>query len=177
MSIDRLYLPVIEESEWNRAHGISDRLCEGERVSKTDNDFHDWYNSEAQRQAGLSGEMKSEGWNEFHGEAAGVEARADGLEKVIYAHWWRACAGDQGAMLPREYAGHWLHAQRNQRWCDDDAGKLIFVLLCSRYPIPRKPRLRDGYSYLWIEDTPTMPKPRASTKSAKAKIREGGAAK
>jgi hypothetical protein len=164
MSFYDLYLPVITNAEFKRAHKISDRLCDEKRVSKTDKDFHDWYNEESQRIHGLSEGLKQEGWNEFHSDRS-LEDRAHGLEKVIYSHWHRAIGAgagskESGSMEPHEYAGHWLYAQRDREWFDKEDGQKIFALLCARYPIPRKPLLKDGYSYVWI--TPERSKARAS---------------
>ncbi len=164
MSFDNLHLPVITNDEIKRAQKISDRLSDGKRVPQADIDFHDWYNSEARRIHGLSEELKSEGWNEFHSDAS-LQERIHGLEKVIYSHWHRSCSANRdskefSAMEIRAYAGHWLYAQRNQVWFKGEVGQKIYAMLCTRYPIPHKPRLKDGYSYVWI--TPEMPKANTS---------------
>lgn len=156
-SICRLYIPVIDTAAYKKAHKISDRLMEGKRVSRADEEFHDWYNLEVDRLYGERETLKDEGWSELHNEAAGVEARANGIEKVIYAHWHRAvgCDDTPKPMTPEIYAGHWLHAQRDREWFKGEDGKKIFALLCARYPIPRRPLLKEGYSYVWI--TPGRP--------------------
>src|SRR5688572_17318377 len=89
-SIGRLYIPVIDEADRKKAHKISDRLLEGRRVSAADETFHDWYNFETDRLYREREALKGEGWDEFRADGAGVEARADGIEKVVYAHWHRA---------------------------------------------------------------------------------------
>lgn len=170
MSFYDLYLPEISEWEAQRAHKISDRLCDGKRVPQYDVDFHDWYNEESGRIHGLSEGLKQEGWNEFHSNAS-LEDRAHGLEKVIYSHWHRAVGASSGSketgrMELREYAGHWLHAQRNREWFESKGGQEIFAMLCARYPIPRQPRLKDGYSYVWITSSkPITRRPKGSSLS------------
>lgn len=161
-SIGRLYIPVIDEADYKRAHKISDRLSDGKKVSRANEEFHDWYNRETSRVHGENEALKTEGWNEFHNDSAGVEARANGIEKVIYAHWHRAIGWDATpkAMTPETYAGHWLHAQRDREWFKGEDGKKIFALLLQRYPMPRRPLLKEGYSYVWI--TPEKPKRRTS---------------
>lgn len=168
MSFYDLYLPNFSELESRRAHKISDKLCDGKRVPKADVNFHDWYNEESQRIHGLSEGLKQEGWNEFHSDSS-LEDRAHGLEKVIYSHWHRAIGAGAGSkeaslMEAQEYAGHWLYAQRNREWFEDEDGQKIFALLCARYPIPRKPRLKDGYSYVWL--TPERSKAKISKRQS-----------
>jgi hypothetical protein len=165
-NISRLYLPVIYEADYRGANKISDRLVDGKKVSRADKEFHDWYNLEADRVHGENEALKIEGWSEFHNTTSSIESRADGIEKVIYAHWHRAtgCA-DSAKMTPEVYAGHWLHAQRNREWFEGEDGKKIFALLCERYPIPRRPLLKEGYTYVWI--TPERSKRQAPQKTTK----------
>lgn len=172
-SIGRLHIPTISETDWKRAGRISDRLSDGKRVPQADEAFYWDHEAELRRLHGERERLKREGWDEFRSTAASVEARANGLEKVIYSHWHRAVGSidTPASMTPETYAGHWLHSQRNQEWFDDEDGKAIFALLCSRYPIPREPLLKEGYTYVWL--TPSKPRrgtvKRGTTKTGSAK--------
>jgi hypothetical protein len=156
-SISRLYIQTIDDADHKKATKISDRLADGKKASQADEDFYWRYEATAHRIYGEREDLKHKGWNEFRDQAASIEARANGIEKVIYSHWHRAIGyDDPRKMTPDVYAGHWLHAQRNREWFEGEDGKAIFALLCRRYPIPREPLLREGYSYVWI--TPERPR-------------------
>jgi hypothetical protein len=77
---------------------------------------------------------KQIGWDKFqHGKTS--QEKAEGLFMVIEAHWHR----NPGPRF-EEYARHWLWANA------DNYPKEVVEILLQKYPPPKKPMIKKGYS-------------------------------
>lgn len=94
-------------------------------------------------------EQKSAAWKRYR-EASSVVEKANAIESVIDAHFWRSLNA-YGKRHPgyAVYAAHWLEAQKDRvgEGTSYLLSKDVFDLLRKRYSAPSKPRIPPGMSY------------------------------